>query len=584
MKKCFDLGMKKEWILNDEQKNIRRNKIEENRRKRKNSTRDDGDNRSSDSSANHSSPATDTSSPTNFTNQIEKIQRKERDQKQAIMPYNTIPEAVYEKTAELEMSVIPIARPISDLIDKFNDLEMNRLAELLNAMHMLKSPLVPITSEAMTMDDGCNVWRYKCEQEVLKIIKMSKSLEAFQGLCENDQIALVKYGCIEMHCLRLTLHYDFDKEYWTLITDNCQSTVLKMELLRQNKQFLYNTYKAFFEKLKPEWESDSIILDILTAIILFNPDRPNLLFREMVKLQQHIYMYLLQRYLLMRYPTDYESKTKFMRLMSALIDLNIVRESHVIACMELEKDKLSPLMREICDYNNVSADSFNHAFNGSPVQKTREERKLCQNHTKEISNEVSVIHIPDSTADLDATKRLQIENYIKDQAEYGPTYGMPFTPILSDITLRYNFNDMEYKRFNELLMAADVMKAVAREPTARIESVGEAQAVMRSVLERDIRNVIKFTKSLHGFGSLCDGDQICLIKSGCIELIYMRSVLAFNYHNQSWNLFVDDNTSVILELDLLKSGASDIYGAHKKYLQHMGRHWHEDTTIVDLVL
>ncbi|CAG2101271.1 unnamed protein product [Medioppia subpectinata] len=287
-----------EWILNSEQKNIRRNKIEENRQKRKNSTRDDGDNTSTDSSFAH------------FTNQIEKMVTKLMDNSRPILSSNVISDAIYE------MSVIPIARPVNPLTDQLNDIEMNRLAQLLNAMLVLKSPIIAITSEAMTEDDGCDVWRYHCEQEILKITKMSKLLEPFQKLCPNDQIALVKYGCVEMHFLRLTIHYNFDNEYWSVNI--------------------------------PEWESDPIILDILTAILLFNPDRPNLLYREMVKLQQHIYMYLLQRYVMTRYPTKYESNTKFMRLMSTMIDLNIVRESHV-KHMELEAYKLSPLLREICD-------------------------------------------------------------------------------------------------------------------------------------------------------------------------------------------------------------------------------------------
>ncbi|CAG2179522.1 unnamed protein product [Oppiella nova] len=78
----------------------------------------------------------------------------------------------------------------------------------------------------------------------------------------------------------------------------------------------------------------------------------------MVKLQQHVYMYLLQRYLMMRYPSKYESKTKFLRLMSTLIDLNLLRETHVKSCIEMAQDKLSPLLREVCDYSQIGFGSF----------------------------------------------------------------------------------------------------------------------------------------------------------------------------------------------------------------------------------
>ncbi|CAG2183330.1 unnamed protein product, partial [Oppiella nova] len=68
----------------------------------------------------------------------------------------------------------------------------------------------------------------------------------------------------------------------------------------------------FLDKILPEWDSDNIIIDLLTAIILFDANRPKLLHRESVKLQQQCYMYLLQRYLRLRYQSDCVSDTKFL--------------------------------------------------------------------------------------------------------------------------------------------------------------------------------------------------------------------------------------------------------------------------------
>ncbi|CAG2168562.1 unnamed protein product [Oppiella nova] len=422
MKKCFDLGMKKEWILNDEQKSIRRNKIEENRRKRKSSG--DGETDSSPKSM-------DTNSSHDSSDHKSEKSNSDAPDGETKAASIAIPESVYAKTAEFEMSLIPIARPVTDLTDKFNDLEMTRLAELLNATHILKSPVVPITSEAMTMDDGCNVWRYKCEQEILKIIKMSKCLDSFQKLCENDQIALVKYGSIEIYCLRLTLHYNFDKEYWTLVT-----------------------------------------------------------------------------------------KPKAIKNLDEIIGIS-------------------------------SPDSTSDP---SPLS----------------SNDV-------------IAKNMDIEKYIDDSEKFAKEHEISLIPVLRQLSVNQNFNDLEYKRFSELLNAANVLKTPLNEMSSKIKCLGDAQRVMRFVLDRDIKNIIAFTKNLKGFEMLCEGDQISLIKYGCIDLLYMRSVLKYNYDNQYWNLYIDNKTSVKLDLEILRGGQRNIYGAHKTYLQQIGREWDRDSIIIDLL-
>ncbi|CAG2167605.1 unnamed protein product [Oppiella nova] len=72
-----------------------------------------------------------------------------------------------------------------------------------------------------------------------------------------------------------------------------------------------------FEKEIPKYVKSAKVL----AIILFNDERPNLLDKELVKLQQHVYMYLLQRYLLMRYESENEAKLKLLRFMNGLHDI-----------------------------------------------------------------------------------------------------------------------------------------------------------------------------------------------------------------------------------------------------------------------
>ncbi|CAG2168820.1 unnamed protein product, partial [Oppiella nova] len=48
----------------------------------------------------------------------------------------------------------------------------------------------------------------------------------------------------------------------------------------------YEYHKMILQYMGHDWESDDIILDFLTAILLFNPNRPKLIHKQMVKYQQ----------------------------------------------------------------------------------------------------------------------------------------------------------------------------------------------------------------------------------------------------------------------------------------------------------
>ncbi|CAG2164546.1 unnamed protein product, partial [Oppiella nova] len=82
-------------------------------------------------------------------------------------------------------------------------------------------------------------------------------LNSFTTACPDDQYSLVKNSCTEMLLLRFF-------------------TCFMLAMLDDNNS-------------------------LLTAIILFNPNRPNLTHRHYVQLEQQLYIYLLQRYLLLKY-------------------------------------------------------------------------------------------------------------------------------------------------------------------------------------------------------------------------------------------------------------------------------------------
>ena len=58
-------------------------------------------------------------------------------------------------------------------------------------------------------------------------------------------------------------------------------------------------------------------------------------------------MYLLQRYLLLKYKSQSESKLKFLRLLDILVDLNYLDQIYSQNCIEKEPEYVPPLVKEI---------------------------------------------------------------------------------------------------------------------------------------------------------------------------------------------------------------------------------------------
>ncbi|CAG2180790.1 unnamed protein product, partial [Oppiella nova] len=228
-----------------------------------------------------------------------------------------ISDRTYQKAVELELAVLPIPRTINDYTT-LNDVECNRMIELFSIQMSLTRPQPQNKLEAQTVEDVINFFVSKFELYVQRFVDTTKSLSAFNDICENDQIALIKYSSLETLLLRTALTFDYQHEFWTFIMDDDNSIILKLDLLKPIKRDCYTHFRTFLQKFGSEWDSDPFIIDLLMPIILFNPDRPNIIHKELVKVQQQIYMYLLQRYLRLRYSSECETKAKFLRILNVL--------------------------------------------------------------------------------------------------------------------------------------------------------------------------------------------------------------------------------------------------------------------------
>ncbi|CAG2173925.1 unnamed protein product [Oppiella nova] len=175
--------------------------------------------------------------------------------------------------------------------NSFNELESNRLSELFKASQVFRYKTIQNKSlneiiNLTEVNDMCNMM---LDLDVLDLIQFTKSLTSFKNMCFNDQMALFKYGCLEMLILRCSIFYDTSTQYW---------------------KWVWNRENPFVA-------------------------------------EQQLYIYLLQRYLYLRYRSEVETHMKLAKLMDPLKDLQIICDIKKKKGYELYMDTFGPNLKEI---------------------------------------------------------------------------------------------------------------------------------------------------------------------------------------------------------------------------------------------
>ncbi|CAG2114821.1 unnamed protein product, partial [Medioppia subpectinata] len=240
------------------------------------------------------------------------------------------------------MAIVPIVKPMVDYCG-INQLESSRITELSDASLVLNYP--PLSDNRVTITGHLEmmiVTNGFFETNIQNIITFTKRLRGFQKFCADDQLALVKHGLLDITFLRGFKYYDIQNQ------DENNTLTVGLCDFKDHKRNTYDMILLLISKLLPEWDQDDILMDLLTAIVLLNPKRPNLLHRQTIKLEQ-------QLYLLLKCGSESESKPRLQALMNSLTDLSITAESHKrYELSEVAENSAliqyyGPLFREIYD-------------------------------------------------------------------------------------------------------------------------------------------------------------------------------------------------------------------------------------------
>ncbi|XP_052062902.1 vitamin D3 receptor B-like [Mytilus californianus] len=217
--KCFSVGMRKDMILNEEQKKQRKQKIIINKLRKHGQL-----------------PPEDTyaASPQDFADTFQdQIRNQSFEDLRSTFPRLSDSDLLMlmKLKSENESESCPVSADISskypawnesqdlvqDIISQFPDMEKGIIIELRRAheqTEFLGNTQTVLKSSPKNSTDFVNV----AEGFVRRIIKLSKYIEFFKMINKEDQIGLLKGSVVEILMLRSAVNFDAQTETWSLST------------------------------------------------------------------------------------------------------------------------------------------------------------------------------------------------------------------------------------------------------------------------------------------------------------------------------------------------------------------------------
>lgn len=334
--------MRREYILTDDERAIKRQKIIENRLKRRGSATGMSDTTSTQSSS--SSPGSTHRDPVVTASQTPvEIQS---DASSPSLPSSCINGLVTSQTVGLDADD---AAAIDELVSAYREsLRVQVTSQCAAADELTQCGLSQLRSHsaASNMSDLVNI----AELSVRRVIAMAKQIRSFRSVCHDDQIQLLKGGSIELLILRSVLTFDKDKQQFLDPLDPEETAAMKVEQLRHAEQGtdLFEDHMAFVKSLTFDLNVDETTLILLLVIALFSHDRERLRDKQLIADQQERYTVLLQRYLESILPAP-TAKSLFPKLLHKLTDVRDLNEKHSLVLLKVNPVGIQPLMKEVLD-------------------------------------------------------------------------------------------------------------------------------------------------------------------------------------------------------------------------------------------
>ncbi|UJR26347.1 hypothetical protein I4U23_007680 [Adineta vaga] len=328
--KCFEKGMRADWILTDEERLNKQQKIEENRRLRRILYPDS-------SEADEKQICQTSTEPFDYDNTMTSNNGNNED--------SHAKNSLHESSSSILSSNDLIQ--IQQIQQAYND--SIRLTSL--------SSEFPSYPQALRITDACDLFNFLTNVLSTRLITFLKLLPEFSSLNSNDKFILIKYNTLTLTFIRAALNYNPNTDvYHEPQTDECILTgydIAKSFSIQQ-----YNLSSNCLKNLLKSSFNDRLILQLLLIVVAFSKgssicatvDEMEPLVEDILTIYQiqNIFVDLLWKY----------CEQKFGREMTVQIWLNLTvytMDAHLQAYNSRHgdvkvnsiADQLSPLVRSV---------------------------------------------------------------------------------------------------------------------------------------------------------------------------------------------------------------------------------------------
>ncbi|CAD6209831.1 GSCOCG00010834001-RA-CDS [Cotesia congregata] len=154
-------------------------------------------------------------------------------------------------------------------------------------------------------------------------------------------------------------------------------------------------------------------------------------------------------------------------------------------------------------------------------------------------------------------------------------------------------NDAERAKLNELIVANkallaplddDITNLIGEE--CRFKGTAEySDPMLLDVINLTavaIRRLIKMAKKINAFKNMCQEDQLALLKGGCTEMMILRSALNYDSDKNMWKIPHSQEKMSKIKVEVLKEAKGNLYSEHARFVGTFDPRWRDENIILIL--
>ncbi|XP_025095026.1 nuclear hormone receptor HR96-like isoform X2 [Pomacea canaliculata] len=328
IKKCFEIGMKRDMILDENERKARMAKVLQNRVKK---------------TSVQSTPNADIKSepldPDEYRVESSNISSPGFSEcvQSPPAPSSEPPERVFQQIPRERLPADPL------LYRRLTEEEDHMLKDF-SYCYETTIAAVPDLDQAMR-ENYHNATDLVNNSEVCvrQLIKFVKQLEDFKLLRQEDQISALKSCIMRSVLLRSVAFYIVEKDAWLTLKGEIPTSILKEAT---GLCTLHNLHVRYCRTLKAVVQNNFTLYALMQVLIIFNPDGNNLIDRELISNLQDKYINILKHYLEAQYSYEHAHEY-FAAILDRLSELKSVGEEHSRILLQVNPCQIEPLMLEV---------------------------------------------------------------------------------------------------------------------------------------------------------------------------------------------------------------------------------------------